>query len=45
MKPVCSTWLAVQDERFDGYQAKVVIEDGYKRLLLRRPDGMTIIFR
>ena len=37
--------LAVQDERFDGYQAKVVVEDGYRRLLLRRPGGLTIIFR
>lgn len=37
--------VAAQDERFANHKVKIVIEDGYKRLQLRAPGGVTISFR
>lgn len=37
--------LGEQDERFAQYRVKVVVEDGYKRLVARRPGGLIISFR
>ena len=34
--------LGEQDERFAKYRVKVVVEDGYRRLVAGRPDGMII---
>ena len=37
--------LGEQDERFAKYRVKVVVEDGYRRLVARKPSGFVITFR
>ena len=37
--------LGEQDERFAKYRVKVAVEDGYRRLVARKPGGLILSFR
>ena len=37
--------LGEQDERFAKYRVKVVVEDGYRRLVARKPGGLILSFK